>query len=147
MPGDAGRSILRILGAVSGRLLGIAGVISAGCYQAAEPTYGVPSLNITLTGTVRSSADSSSIEGIYLRVFSPMGSVFTGDETLTDQNGAYHIEVEDYGFYDTDSIGIIADDIDGELNGLFLSSDTVAAVLQTGEQVISTDVILDPEDR
>jgi hypothetical protein len=145
MYGGTGRSFLRMLAGVSARLLGIAGVMSTGCYQAAEPTYGVPSLSVTLTGTVRSEADSTAIEGISIRAFCPRDSLVVGNPAYTGQNGEYYLHVEDYGFHDTDSIGISASDVDGDLNGSFLDADTVLALPQVEEPEVSADILLQPD--
>lgn len=146
MSRGAAGTFLRTLCRLSTRFLAAAGVLSAGCYQAAEPSYGVPAVNVTLNGSVRSAADSTAIEGIRLMAFSPSCSLFVGEGVLTDQNGTYHLFLEDYGLFDTDSIGIVADDVDGDLNGAFLSADTVMALPQEEEPVVIADIYLQPAE-
>ncbi len=130
--------------ALSARLLGMAGVITAGCYQAAEPTYGVPGYSVTLTGTIRSAADSTAIEGIRVRAFSQEVSQIVGEQAFTGADGYYSLFVEDYEFAYTDSIGLTADDVDGAANGEFLSADTVLALSTGDDPELTVDINLQP---
>lgn len=138
------RPVIRFIAKLSTSLLGAAGVLTSGCNHAAEPTYGVPSLNVTITGTVLSSADSSAIEGIRVGAFSPGDSLSVGDRTFTDADGNYYLCVEDYGFFDTDSIGIAARDVDGAENGNFFGADTVLALPPGDEPELDADMMLQP---
>lgn len=140
-----GRPVIRFIARLSTRLLGAAGVLTVGCNNAAEPTYGVPSLNVTLTGTVLSAADSSAIVGIRVRAFSPGDSLIVGDTAFTDADGTYYLFVEDYGFFGTDSIGLHAEDVDGAANGEFLSADTVLALPPGDEPDVAADILLQPK--
>jgi len=138
------RPVIRFAAMLSARLLGAAGVLTAGCNQVAEPSYGVPSINVTLTGTVRSATDSSAIEGIRVMAFIPEDSMNVGGAAFTDADGAYYLYVEDYGFFDTDSIGLHSEDIDGVENGEFFSADTVLALPAGGEPEVAANILLQP---
>ncbi len=140
----SGRFFLKKAAAISARLLGMAGVITAGCYQAAEPTYGVPGYSVTLTGTVRSAADSTAVEGIRVRAFSQEISQIVGEQAFTGADGSYSLFVEDYEFAYTDSIGLTADDVDGAENGEFYTSDTLLALPTGDDPELNVDINLQP---
>lgn len=102
------------------KVLLILGVCGAGLMTTCAK-YGtlVSTFFINLKGTVRSKENSQVISGIQVEVMS--GNQSKG---LTDANGAFSInsEIDDVG---DNIVNLHISDIDGALNGSFLSKDTV----------------------
>src|SRR5512133_892641 len=102
------------------KVLVIMGVCSAGL-MASCAKYGTPVLKMimNLKGTVRSKSSSQTIEGIQVE----LGSSLPNPKALTNNNGYFNLKSE-INEYDN-SVLLRISDIDGALNGSFLSKDTI----------------------
>jgi putative lipoprotein (rSAM/lipoprotein system) len=105
------------------KVLLILGVCSAGL-MATCAKYGtlVSTVYMNLKGTVRSKASTQIIEGIQVELINSLSSA----KALTNTNGVFSInsEIEE----SDNSINLHISDIDGALNGSFLSKDTILTI-------------------
>jgi putative lipoprotein (rSAM/lipoprotein system) len=96
------------------------GVCSAGLIASCAK-YGtlVSTVYMNLKGTVRSKVSTQIIEGIQVELRSSLSN----PKALTNNNGAFSInsEIED----SDNTLNLHISDIDGALNGSFLSKDTI----------------------
>jgi putative lipoprotein (rSAM/lipoprotein system) len=111
------------------RVLLFLGVCSAGL-MASCCKYGalVSTLYMNVKGTVKSKATSQIIEGIQIELKNSLSN----PKVLTNNNGVFSINSAFDEFENTVNLHI--SDIDGELNGSFLSKDTVLN-LSSGEKI------------
>lgn len=102
------------------KVLMIMGVCSAGL-MASCAKYGTPVMTMimNLKGTVRSKASSQTIEGIQVELRTSLPN----PKALTNNNGYFTIKSE-INEYDN-SVLLHISDVDGALNGSFLSKDTI----------------------
>lgn len=122
-------------------LLVFFGILSSGCDNSAAPTYGPPGTTLTLSGTVRSQSDSTTVKGIEIRV-GTTDSISLAPFTSTDQNGQYQVFSDDVMLQFSDSVEVIALDVDGELNGRFWNTDTTVVIPSEEEPEIIMDLYL-----
>jgi len=118
--GNMKRGILWIFSGV----LSMLGVLSAGCSNVAEPSYGPPSTSLVLFGTTRSSADSTLVPGIEVSALDADSSTVI-TSTLTDSQGVYLLYLDSIEFPWPDTLLVTVTDIDGTENGSFLNADTL----------------------
>lgn len=140
--GNVRRGMLRL----SGCILSMLGVVSSGCSNAAEPTYGPPSVAIHLFGTTMSSADTAAVAGIEVSALST-DSTTLYSSNLTDSEGNYVLDLILY-YPWPDTLLVTASDIDGAQNGSFLNSDTL--IFPPGEMSfveIEKDFYMEPEEK
>jgi putative lipoprotein (rSAM/lipoprotein system) len=102
------------------KVLVIMGVCSAGL-MASCCKYGalVSSIYVNLKGTIKSKESSQVIKGIQVEVINSISN----SKGLTDNNGVFSFNSEIDEFENTVNLHI--SDIDGTLNGSFLSKDTI----------------------
>lgn len=118
------RSVLGLVGRLTVAVLSLLGVMS-GCGSVAEPSYGVPSVDVG--GHVRSAADSIDLCGIEVRLVSTDSTtVYSTDVTGLD--GHYGVWM-DPPF--PDSVRLIATDPDTSY-GLFLEADSTLGLDEDG---------------
>lgn len=141
------KSLLRFHAQAVASLLGIAGVLSTACDTfSAVPAYGPPGVSLTLTGSVLSAADSTTIPGIYLKALSPDSSI-SYFENFSVSDGSYYLYLETWDEVWPDTIRIVSQDVDGSENGSFLSADTLVFPPQVNEEAqIETDIFMEPEE-
>ncbi len=114
------KSIFLIKRRLLKKLLVILGVCSAGLMTSCAK-YGalVSTFYMNLKGTVKSKVSSQVINGIKVEVINS----FQNSNGITDANGAFSIKAE---IDDVDNtLNLHVSDIDGALNGSYLSKDTV----------------------
>jgi hypothetical protein len=144
--GNAKRGMLRLSSWILGSILSMLGVVSSGCNNSAEPTYGPPSVAIRLFGTTMSSADSATVAGIEVSALST-DSTALYSSNLTDSEGNYVLDLMLY-YPWPDTLLVTASDIDGAQNGSFLNADTL--IFPPGEMSfveIETDFYMEPEEK
>jgi putative lipoprotein (rSAM/lipoprotein system) len=112
------------------KVLIIMGVCSAGL-MASCCKYGalVSTIYMNLKGTVRSKDSAQIIEGIQVEVRNSLPNL----KVLTNNNGVFSINPNIDEFDNTISLHI--SDIDGALNGSFLSKDTILTLSSAERQI------------
>ena len=102
------------------KILIVMGVCSTGL-MASCAKYGtlVSTIYMNLKGSVRSKASSQTIEGIQVELKKSLSN----SKALTNNNGVFSINSEINEF--DNSLNLHISDIDGALNGSFLSKDTI----------------------
>ena len=122
-------AFLRLTGKLFAAVLSLLGVLSgcAGGNPQATPDYGPPPVGLDVWGRIGSARDSSWIPGIEVKLTSTDSLYDYGADT-TYSEGAYRLKmgVEYYPW--PDSVRLVATDIDGALNGSFLSKDTLLSL-------------------
>lgn len=115
-------AFLKLLAKLISSVLFMAGVLSS-CYKSSNVVYGPPSA-LFVFGNVLSAEDSSSIEGIEIKLSNPdMSTVY--NTTLSNNQYGFDIYMDGQSSPWPDSILVTATDIDGEDNGSFTAKDTL----------------------
>ena len=118
-------TLLRLSGKVFAAVLSLVGILSCSSGNPeAPPTYGPPSPGLYVWGQISSANDSSRIAGIEVKL--------TSTDSLYDYEADTTYSIQYYGLYMgeeyypwSDSVRLVATDIDGDLNGSYLSRDTL----------------------
>jgi putative lipoprotein (rSAM/lipoprotein system) len=131
------KSIFLIKRRLLKKLLVILGVCSAGLMTSCAK-YGalVSTFYMNLKGTVKSKESSQVISGIKVEVINGIQN----SNGITDTNGAFSINAE---IDDVDNtVNLHVSDIDGALNGSYLSKDTIIT-LSTNEKLAQLKETID----
>jgi len=143
--GRTRRSLLELMGKISGALLAALGVITAGC-GTMPSDYGVPPA-VSISGDMVSGEDR--IQGIQVRMVNPVTSLVL-DSFTSDENGHFWLSADILHFSPPDSVMVQARDVDGALNGSFLPRDTLLLFDEdpygNPEILLHVDIELTPEE-
>lgn len=136
------RKLLRLAATAAAAVLSSLGV--SGCSNSpAEPTYGVPGFAFVVTGSTRSAADSSIVQGITVRLDRILpGDTAAVDSLTTLADGQFTLEWWEEGdtLPDGYALRLSAVDADTAQYGSYGAVDTVIPV--TGDTPIDLELYL-----
>ena len=136
-------ALLRLSGKLFAAVLSLVGVLS-GCGNPHDaPAYGPPSAGLDVCGQICSASDSSGITAIEVKL-STKDSLIDFDRYTTYTSGGYLLQMGTQYYPWPDSVLVIATDIDGDLNGSYLSKDTLISLddLENPDDYIYIDIDL-----
>ena len=119
--------LFKLLSLVTGFFLSV--FFSIGCTKnnLGTPSYGMPSAEFVVSGTIRSADQHQPIKGIVVSLSDTLGLAQRGAPIATDSLGKYLLTSELIGTLQR-KVVIYASDIDSSLNGTFLPKDTTLSL-------------------
>ena len=125
--------------------LGILGSL-CGCdmptQRRTQPLYGMPTIDLGISGQIKAAETNEPVAGIRVTCRDTSSRASFADTTITGSDGFYQFIIPDESR--PGHFKVQADDIDGTVNGLFSSKDTVV-VDDYSSYLIKIDMKMDTE--